>query len=205
MSGILKLGSTTFGTENNGKIDLTNVGESEYSSTNHTWTLKAVDAPVVGNDNSGQLAIYNGATKLWGINESGWIQQPNIPAFFAKRTDITAFSSGIFVFNLVEYDNTNSYSGTTGLFTAPISGFYHFTTTLVGPSGGDRTLIQFRVNGSIVGYLQHLQSVYSSQEPANTTSITYYLSSGDTMEIYVSNAVRTDLSNVNHFSGHFVG
>ena len=187
----------------------------KMSSTSHEWTIKGIDSaigdtqagvsPDTTDADSGQLAIYNGATRLWGINESGWIQQPNIPAFFAKRTDITAFSSGIFVFNLVEYDNTNSYSGTTGLFTAPISGFYHFTTTLVGASGGDRTLIQFRVNGSIVGYLQHLQSVYSNQEPANTTSITYYLSSGDTMEIYVSNSVRTNISNVNHFSGHFVG
>lgn len=174
-----------------------NTQQLKFKGDTQNFNLKTV-----GDD----FNIYNNdVTKLWGINESGWIQQPNIPAFFAKRTDSAAFSSGIFVFNLVEYDNTNSYSGTTGLFTAPISGFYHFTTTLVGASGGDRTAIQFRVNGSIVGYLQHLQSVYSNQEPANTTSINYYLSSGDTMEIYVNNAVRTNLSNVNHFSGHFVG
>ena len=32
MSGVIKLGSTTFGTENNGKIDLTNVGEIAYNN-----------------------------------------------------------------------------------------------------------------------------------------------------------------------------
>jgi len=32
MSGVIKLGSTTFGTENNGKIDLTNVGEISYNN-----------------------------------------------------------------------------------------------------------------------------------------------------------------------------
>lgn len=32
MSGVIKLGSITFGTENNGKIDLTNVGEISYNN-----------------------------------------------------------------------------------------------------------------------------------------------------------------------------
>jgi len=90
VSGVLKLGSTTFGTENNGKIDLTNVGPTQFSSSHHTWELKAVDAPIVGanystNDDplSGQLAIYNGATKLWGITEGGWVQNPKTIWFSA--------------------------------------------------------------------------------------------------------------------------
>ena len=175
-----------------------NTQQLKFKGDTQNFNLKTV-----GDD----FNIYNNdVTKLWGMSSTGLESKPNVPAFFAKRTDAASFGgNAIFVFNLVEYDNTNSYSGTTGLFTAPISGFYHFTTTLVGTSGGDRTLIQFRVNGGIAGYLQHLQSVYSNQEPANTTSITYYLNNGDTMEIYVLNTVRTNISNVNHFSGHFVG
>jgi len=170
----------------------------DLDGNNETFSIRATT--------DDELNFYKGAsTKLMGIDASGFESKPNIPAFFAKRTDITSFSSGTFVFDLVEYDNTNSYNNTTGKFTAPISGFYHFTTTLVGASGGDRTLIYFKVNNDVVGYLQALQSAYSNQEPANTTSITYYLNLGDAMEIYVNNSVRTNISNVNHFSGHFVG
>ena len=88
MSGVIKLGNITLGTENSGKVDLTNVGEMNLSSTNHTWTVKAIDEAIVGATNntkddadSGQLAIYNGTTKLWGITEHGYVVKPNIPAF----------------------------------------------------------------------------------------------------------------------------
>ena len=74
MSGVIKLGNITLGTENNGKVDLTNVGTTNISSTNHTWTVKAIDEAIVGATNntkddadSGQLAIYNGTTKLLSL------------------------------------------------------------------------------------------------------------------------------------------
>ena len=132
MSGVLKLGSTTFGTENNGKIDLTNVGPTQFSSSNHTWELKAVDAPIVGanystNDDalSGQLAIYNGATKLWGITESGYVLNPKVPYFHVEKDNASSYSSGgEIVFNVSVLDNTNGYSTSTGRFTVPVSGTY---------------------------------------------------------------------------------
>ena len=45
MSGVIKLGSTTFGTENNGKIDLTNVGDITATG-NVTVNIKSTfDSP----------------------------------------------------------------------------------------------------------------------------------------------------------------
>src|SRR5210317_2394 len=59
-----------------------NVGSINVSSSNHTWTLKGIDAPIgdsqtgtapdTTDNDSGQLAIYNGETKLWGITEHGY-------------------------------------------------------------------------------------------------------------------------------------
>ena len=84
MAGTLKVGGVTLASHNSA----TNQILLSLSSTNHTWTVKAIDEAIVGATNStkddadsGQLAIYNGATKLWGITEHGYVVKPNIPAF----------------------------------------------------------------------------------------------------------------------------
>ena len=61
-------------------INLSNPALSFTTPNNvNNFTIKAIDAPItdsqtgttpdVSNSNSGQLAIYNGTTKLWGITE----------------------------------------------------------------------------------------------------------------------------------------
>lgn len=106
-----------------------------FPGPNHTFTVKAENSPIAGtnystedNATSDQLAIYNGATKLWGINESGWVQNPNIPHFHVEKDDASSYSTGgEILFNVSVLDNTNSYNTSTGRFTAPISGTYFLT------------------------------------------------------------------------------
>ena len=57
--------------------------EFKVTSTSQTFTIKGIDAaitdsqtgsdPNVADSDSGQLAIYNGSTKLWGISEHGYM------------------------------------------------------------------------------------------------------------------------------------
>ena len=218
MSGILKLGSTTLGTENNGKIDLTNVGESEYSSTNHTWTLKAVDAPIVGtnystNDdaNSGQLAIYNGATKVWGITESGWLQQPNIPAFsaYGRRTEDGGSGNGTYaggatvLFNeAVRYNIGNCYNLSTSVFTAPTNGIYFFSATCFNNSSGTKRVALIDSSGKrFVG-----QGQADSSNDFNINGTTY-LNAGDYVYVIISysDTIIYHADGHNEFNGYLIG
>lgn len=210
MSGILKLGSTTLGTENNGKIDLTNVGESEYSSTNHTWTLKAVDAPIVGanystNDDplSGQLAIYNGASKLWGITEGGWVQNPNRPAFYVRNTAApSAFAaSSVMTWNEIHFNIGNHFSnGTT--FTAPVDGIYFFSSQILS-NVNSRVFHRLRKNGEgILG--AYTESYSGSNYQTVTISIVYQLNAGDYVDSYCHSLAAYG-GNYANFNGCLIG
>jgi hypothetical protein len=140
----IKINNIPVITENNGSVSLTtgtanignvNVDNINVSSSNHTWTLKGIDAPIgdsqtgtapdTTNSDSGQLAIYNGATKLWGITEGGYVLNPKVPYFHVEKDDTSSYSSvGEIVFNVLVLDNTNGYSTSTGRFTVPVSGTY---------------------------------------------------------------------------------
>lgn len=139
----LKLNGVTVLSENNGNITLdvnqltgATFGELNFNSTNHQFTLKGVDAPIVGanystNDdaNSGQLAIYNGATKLWGINQNGIVSNPLRPICMLYDHTNTALTAGVaaYPFNGRQIDTHNCYdiSDTNNpTFTAPVDGYY---------------------------------------------------------------------------------
>ena len=115
-----------------------------FPGPNHTFTVKAVNQAITGTTNStkdnatsDQLAIYNGSTKLWGINESGFVTNPNAPGFTARgyssyvtQTGISEYSDSgtmyIFLYDQITYNIGNHFDNTNGRFTAPISGRYLF-------------------------------------------------------------------------------
>ena len=200
MSGVLKLGSTTFGTENNGKIELTNVANTSFSSSHHTWELKAVNAPIVGanystNDDplSGQLAIFNGATKLWGITEQGWIQKPNNVCFYAQARSATVASNvlnsnGEFQFPETYYNVGDGYSfvlNSISRFTAPISGYYYFSVQILGNASGSRFIAYISINGSKDYINSQVVELSADTDDYNDLqgSVIYKLSAGDYVSV----------------------
>jgi len=208
VSGVLKLGSTTFGTENNGKIELTNVGPTQFSSSNHTWELKAVDAPIVGanystNDDplSGQLAIYNGATKLWGITEGGWVQNPKT-IWFSAWNGAPQDSATIETvqFTSVNQDTSNSYNNTTYKFTSPIDGIYHFSYTMM--SGANENMrSSFYVNG-----IEQNEVFAENQTYARSVNfIIKFLYAGDYIEVKYNTDNTTTEGNIHGNYRSFVG
>src|SRR6056300_479843 len=156
----IKINNIPVITENNGSVSLTtgtanignvNVDNINVSSSNHTWTLKGIDAPIgdsqtgaapdTTDNDSGQLAIYNGATKLWGITEHGYNIKPNIPAYNAtlyshnqpnngdsgdpgvyNYNGSTSYGNIIIKASNIRFNNGNHYDPTTGYFTCPVDG-----------------------------------------------------------------------------------
>jgi hypothetical protein len=201
VSGVLKLGSTTFGTENNGKIDLTNVGPTQFSSSNHTWELKAVDAPIVGanystNDDplSGQLAIYNGVTKLWGITEGGIVTNSLKPICMLYDYLDTILSVGVNVYpfngRLIDTQNCYDVSDTNNpTFTAPIDGYYFISmNSRVYYDYNGRIVASAEINGStrVVVYFDYFAgaAIQEFQEASGTAVVKMF--AGDYLKLGVA-------------------
>jgi len=203
--------------------------ELKVKSSNHTWSLKGVDAPIgdsqtgaapdTTNSDSGQLAIYNGATKLWGITEGGLVQNPNVPSFFAwndNNQDNVSGSAGTkFIFKNTLFNNGGHYDTTTYTFTAPINGLYKFTSSGLyrqssQNASGEMTFYKNGTNvvnrGLAYSYFGTTSADYHDQQ---TIECLLNLSAGD----YVYTAIYVCPTNTNFyinnglgwFSGYLIG
>ena len=202
----IKINNIPVITENNGSVSLTtgaanignvNVDNINVSSSNHTWTLKGIDAPIgdsqtgtapdTTDHNSGQLAIYNGATKLWGITESGYQTNPNMPLFSCGSPINSASATGVLK-NLKMFHNPgNHYDSSTGLYTAPISGYYLIYHWFMNGSSG-----QMDVYSIYNGVRDQVGTTYGgniSQFAHASGSYIRYLSAGDTIGLETAQTV----------------
>ena len=218
----IKINNIPVITENNGSVELTtgtanignvNVDNINVSSSNHTWTLKGIDAPIgdsqtgtapdTTDNDSGQLAIYNGATKLWGITEGGLVQNPNRPAFYVRNTTAaSAFAaSSVMTWNEIHFNIGNHFSnGTT--FTAPVDGIYFFSSQILS-NVNSRVFHRLRKNGEgIVG--TYTESYAGSNYQTVTISIIYQLNAGDYVDSYCHSNAAYGGSYAN-FNGCLIG
>ena len=190
-------------------------GNINFTTPNavNTFTVKTVDAaitdsqtgtaPDTTNNDSGQLAIYNGATKLWGITEGGLIQNPNRPAFYVRNTTgASAFAaSSVMTWDEIHFNIGNHFSnGTT--FTAPIDGIYFFSSMILS-NVNSRVFHRLRKNGSgIAG--AYTESYSGSSYQTVTISIVYQLNAGDYVDSYCHNNAAYG-NNYANFNGCLIG
>ena len=212
----IKLSGTTVLSENAGVVSLAShttqvsnvsgtAGNINFTTPNaaNVFTVKTVDAaitdsqtstaPDVSDSNSGQLAIYNGNTKLWGITEHGFTQNPNVPAFhaFYKTTTATADLALLgtpLIFNYTFLNNQNCYSTSTGYFTSPINGIYHFVFFgIKGSTTTDEGRVSYLINGSpSAGYGYVYPQARGEIDHSFTqmvAAMTVYLNAGDNVRL----------------------
>ena len=184
--------------------------ELNFKSTNQTWTLKAEDAGYTGYPNSGQFSIYNGANKLWGLNESGWIQNPTVILFSSYgNSGGTSFNSVTVVpYNQIVDNVGGHYDPTTYTFTAPIDGKYFFSASFLEyPSAS---------TGSITFWCSKNGAGYNSSYPMSRGPLTSQqtlgwhghvsLSAGDYIQAKIEGTGTYYTSGGHaHFSGHLIG
>jgi len=161
-----------------------------FYGPNHNFEIRAENSPIIGTTNSSennptsdQLAIYNGATKLWGITEGGWVQNPNRPAFYVRNTTGgSAFAaSSVMTWNEIHFNIGNHFSnGTT--FTAPVDGIYFFSSQILS-NANSRVFHRLRKNGEgILG--TYTESYSGTSYQTVTISIVYQLNAGDYVDSY---------------------
>jgi len=174
----------------------------KMSSTSHEWTITGVDAPIgdsqtgtapdTTDNDSGQLAIYNGATKLWGINELGLVQNPKGIAMCLHATNSTnAYYTPTvntpLAYDLVYHalgDSASHWNSSTYTFTSPIDGMYCMGASWLSQNVSDDFEIHWYLNGS------RIKRNYNGQDNRVIAASTLiYMNAGDYFQFRAGTAL----------------
>ena len=202
-------------------INLSNPALSFTTPNNvNNFTIKAIDAPItdsqtgttpdVSNSNSGQLAIYNGTTKLWGITEHGYVIKPKIPAFKARKS-AAVNTTGHVNFDTVIFNQENFYDNTTSRATAPVSGLYFLLVKINHHNRLDMEIMVNGSGGSETGYSHVERGQFSTSNTgagwySSIVATETQLNAGDYVSINVSFlSQNSDPNEWTHFSGYLIG
>lgn len=207
-------------------------GDTMTGTLNATGIARNTDGLLIGASNAatgyGLRIGASGATdplEIWrehsngnqmqlSVDYHGRVTMPYQPSFCASRqTDqtLTTNSQNLdLVFDQVIHNIGSHYNTSTGRFTAPVDGSYHFSLNMrIDNIGSGYTWLKLYKNGSSQidgGFPNHI----TGQTGAYFTHMcsgTVYLNSGDYVSalIYAAADANFDFENASYFSGHLIG
>ena len=169
-----------------------------------------------GNVGSDYLAISgNGGTNDdLIVNFTGIVQKSRHPSFYARRSiagDGRSSASPV-----TEWVNPGSetsgspvhnrgghFNHTSGLFTAPVNGIYHFSAAAGYKQTNQSFNQKFRMNGVNIAEGCRFIGSPPNSHSTSTVSATMYMAAGDTMGVSIETTHHVNTT-FNYFSGHLV-
>ncbi len=157
-------------------------------------------------DCSGQSMSQNVAAdrgKWYGGSDSGSGGGGSTSVAFLAAGETASGGNGAVLSNFasVRHNVGNAYNNSTGIFTAPEDGIYHFSgSTLINDSND--ALFCLRKNSSALA----CDYQRAGDNIGSTISTTFELAAGDEVTLYTDEAIQTSWGDYYHtFSGHLVG
>ncbi len=161
----------------------------------------------------GTIQDHANSNTAISIDSSGRVTTPNIPLFYFAGTPGVGSQSTIgvgiidFQYTTESIDNGNNVNSS-GVFTAPVAGFYHFTCNLglfAGGSGYARDIVvRFRKNGSGGQSTNNQLANVTGGNDHTTCPIhaTFQLAVNDTVDLYCGYA---DHSSAQFYASTYTG
>jgi hypothetical protein len=96
-----------------------------------------------------EIYAKGSSTQAMGIDSSGRVTKPTVPAFRAQKTNGNVSATNTVLFNDVGLNQGSCYSSSTGKFVAPVHGVYFFGFT-GRHDGASRVTVEMQKNGTRV-------------------------------------------------------
>lgn len=171
--------------------------------------------PVNGNTSvtsrwSHPLNLNTNNTTRMTIDAAGRVTMPYQPAFDVATTNVTAINNYI-VFNVAYVNRGNHFNTSTGAFTAPVSGAYHFTYSTIKDGGSTNEVGRFVLtkNGVVMNGSRELRLDIGQEYGDNGSQVwIVQMNAGDYVNIKVgstSNSSNYGGTAYNGFTGYLIG
>jgi hypothetical protein len=201
-----KVGATGTSGDNDGTLIISNGGSGDGMLRFDYETN--TDRARIGVTTSGQdLKFFTaGNNERVKIDSSGRVTMPYQPAFFARHTTATTYNNAYVVnWNSITYNVGNHFVGSTGTFTAPVSGVYQLNSMLGNNYANGNGNYTVKLNGA--DYAGLIWDPYTGQTAWSTSILVgqMKLATNDTVRIYCNSTGHPDNSSWTSWSMSLLG